>query len=166
MGETCKILCERMKGRQLNTAFGSFQFDSQGITEVPAEYANALLALNGYTLVDGSPAEQGEGEPDGEGVPAEQNGAENDLSGETSGSEENTQDGDEGEPERESEEDTEDEEDDDAEDNKNGSNGLTVEYLNTKNVAQLKKIAKTHNVDLAGAVKKDEIIPIILGAVQ
>ena len=89
-----KILCERMKGRQLNTAFGQFNFDQQGIAEVPDEYANKLLALNGYKLVGGNPAEP-EKEDTQENAPDAQNAAEGSQVDKTSKEEENGQDDDE-----------------------------------------------------------------------
>lgn len=43
---------------------------------------------------------------------------------------------------------------------------LSEESLLEKNVPQLRKIAKDNGIDLAGASKKDEIIAVILGAVN
>lgn len=43
---------------------------------------------------------------------------------------------------------------------------FTEESLSTKNVPQLRKIAKDNNIDIAGANKKDEIIAIIIGAMN
>ena len=43
---------------------------------------------------------------------------------------------------------------------------LTEEVLTTKNVPQLRKIAKDNDIDLNGATKKDEIIAIILGSMK
>lgn len=168
-----KILCERMKGRQLNTAFGQFNFDQQGIAEVPDEHANKLLALNGYKLVGGKPAEP-EKEDTQENAPDAQNAAEGSQVDKTSKEEENGQDDDESGVEQAGKDVQEDEEqpiqdgeeDTEQEPEKSGKPAVTVEYLNGKNVAQLKKIAKDNNIDLAGATKKDEIIPIILGAMN
>lgn len=170
-----KILCERMKGRQLNTAFGQFAFDQQGIAEVPDEHVNKLLALNGYKLVGGKSAE-----PEKEDASDAQNGAENGQVDKTSNEGEDDQKNDESDAEQseegagqEDEDQTEDsddgedaEQENEEEPEKGGKSAVTVEYLNGKNVAQLKKIAKDNNIDLAGAAKKDEIIPIILGAMN
>lgn len=174
-----KILCERMKGRQLNTAFGQFAFDQQGIAEVPDEHVNKLLALNGYKLVGGKPAEP-EKEDNQEDASDAQNGAENGQVDKTSNEGEDDQKNDESDAEQseegagqEDEDQTEDsddgedaEQENEEEPEKSGKPAVTVEYLNGKNVAQLKKIAKDNNIDLAGAAKKDEIIPIILGAMN
>lgn len=165
-----KISCERMKGRQLNTSFGQFKFDQQGVAEVPDEHANKLLALNGYKLIGGKPAEpeKEDGQEDDSGA---QNAAESGQVDKTSDEGENDQNDDESDAEQE-------EESQSVEDGQGGTNDesseeepepeksskFTVEFLNGKNVAQLKKIAKDNNIDLAGATKKDEIIPIILGA--
>lgn len=167
-----KISCGRMKGRQLNTSFGQFKFDQQGIAEVPDEHVNKLLALSGYKLVGGKPAEP-EKEDTQEDEPDAQNGAENGQMDKTSNEGENDQNDDESDAEQSGEDDgqeeekqpdeTEGEEDEPA---KGGKPAVTVEYLNGKNVAQLKKIAKDNGIDLAGAAKKDEIIPIILGAMN
>ena len=165
-----KILCERMKGRQLNTAFGQFSFDSQGIAEVPDEHVNKLLTLSGYKLVGGKPAEPKEEDEQGDASGA-QNDAENGQVDKTSDEGENDQKNDEGDAEeakkdgtQEDDEETEEEPEDDEPEK--GKPAVTVEYLNGKNVAQLKKIAKDNNIDLVGATKKDEIIPIILGAMN
>lgn len=161
-----KILCERMKGRQLNTSFGQFKFDQQGIAEVPDEHANKLLALNGYKLVDGQPAEpeKEDGQEDDSGV---QNDAENGQMDKTSDEDESDQNDDESVTGQSGEDDGEDDPEQEGEGETKGDKpAITLEYLNGKNVAQLKKIAKDNGVDLAGAAKKDEIIPIILGAVN
>ena len=169
-----KILCERMKGRQLNTAFGQFSFDQQGITEVPDEHVNKLLALNGYKLVVGKPVEPEKGNAQGDASGA-QNDAENGQVDKTSTEGENNQNDEKNDAEQSGEDDGQDDEDqneatgedgEDEEPDKSGKPAFTVEYLNGKNVAQLKKIAKDRGIDLVGATKKDEIIPIILGAVN
>ena len=169
-----KILCERMKGRQLNTAFGQFSFDQQGITEVPDEHVNKLLALNGYKLVGGKPVEPEKGNAQGDASGA-QNDAENGQVDKTSTEGENNQNDEKNDAEQSGEDDGQDDEDqneatgedgEDEEPDKSGKPACTVEYLNGKNVAQLKKIAKDRGIDLVGATKKDEIIPIILGAVN
>lgn len=175
-----KILCERMKGRQLNTAFGQFNFDQQGIAEVPDEHANKLLALNGYKLVGGKPAEP-EKEDTQESVFGAQDAAEGGQMDKTSDEGENDQNDDESdaeqsgedagqEDEKQLEQSGDETEEEDAEQGeepeKSGKPAVTVEYLNGKNVAQLKKIAKDNGIDLTGATKKDEIIPIILGAMN
>lgn len=174
-----KISCERMKGRQLTTAFGQFSFDQQGIAEVPDEHVNKLLALNGYKLVGGKPAEPKK-ENTQEDDPDAQSDAENGQVDKTSNEGEDDQKNDESDAEQSEEgagqvdEDHPDETGDgkdteqevEEEPGKSGKPAVTVEYLNGKNVAQLKKIAKDNNIDLAGAAKKDEIIPIILGAMN
>ena len=169
-----KILCERMKGRQLNTAFGQFSFDQQGITEVPDEHVNKLLALNGYKLVGGKPVEPEKGNAQGDASGA-QNDAENGQVDKTSTEGENNQNDEKNDAEQSGEDDGQDDEDqneatgedgEDEEPDKSGKPAFTVEYLNGKNVAQLKKIAKDRGIDLVRATKKDEIIPIILGAVN
>lgn len=159
-----KVSCERMKGRQLNTAFGQFKFDQQGIAEVPDEYVNKLLTLNGYKLVGDKPAE-----PEKEDVPDVQNGAESGQVDKTSNGGENDENGVEQSEEdagQEDENQPDEVEDAEQEPEKSDKPAVTVEYLNGKNVAQLKKIAKDNGIDLAGATKKDEIIPIILGAMN
>lgn len=169
-----KVLCERMKGRQLNTSFGQFHFDQQGMAEVPDEHVNKLLTLNGYKLVVGGKPAPDDGDDEKEDASGAQNDAESGQVDKTSDDEENTQNDDENDAEQagddEGEDNPEDEEqqDDDSEEQpeKGGKPAMSVEYLNSKNVAQLKKIAKDNGVDLAGATKKDEIIPIILGAVN
>ena len=169
-----KILCERMKGRQLNTAFGQFSFDQQGITEVPDEHVDKLLALNGYKLVGGKSVEPEKGNAQGDASGA-QNDAENGQVDKTSTEGENNQNDEKNDAEQSGEDDGQDDEDqneatgedgEDEEPDKSGKPAFTVEYLNGKNVAQLKKIAKDRGIDLVGATKKDEIIPIILGAVN
>ena len=88
---------------------------------------------------------------------------------------ENNQNDEKNDAEQSGEDDGQDDEDqneatgedgEDEEPDKSGKPAFTVEYLNGKNVAQLKKIAKDRGIDLVGATKKDEIIPIILGAVN
>lgn len=170
-----KISCERMKGRQLTTSFGQFHFDQQGIVEVPDEHVNKLLALNGYKLVGGKPAEP-EKEDNQEDAPDAQNAAEGGQVDKTSEEEEDDQKNDEsdaeqseegaGQEDEEQPDDTGEEDAEQKEPEKSGKPAVTVEYLNGKNVAQLKKIAKDNGIDLAGATKKDEIIPIILGAMN
>lgn len=169
-----KILCERMKGRQLNTAFGQFSFDQQGMAEVPDEHVNKLLALSGYKLVGGKPAEP-EKDNAQEDASGAQNDAENGQVDKTSTEGENNQNDEKNDAEQSWEDDGQDDEDqneetgedgEDEEPDKGGKPAFTVEYLNGKNVAQLKKIAKDRGIDLVGATKKDEIIPIILGAVN
>lgn len=174
-----KISCERMKGRQLNTSFGQFHFDQQGIAEVPDEHVNKLLALNGYKLVGGKPAEP-ENEDNQEDAPDAQNAAEGGQVDKTSEEEKDDQKNDESDAEQSEEGDGQEDEEqpdekedaeqgneeDEEEPEKSGKPAVTVEYLNGKNVAQLKKIAKDNGIDLAGATKKDEIIPIILGAMN
>lgn len=170
-----KISCEHMKGRQLTTSFGQFSFDQQGIAEVPDEHVNKLLALNGYKLVGGKPAEPEKGDNQ-EDAPDDQNAAEGGQVDKTSENEEDDQKNDEsdaeqseegaGQEDEEQPDDTGEEDAEQEEPEKSGKPAVTVEYLNGKNVAQLKKIAKDNNIDLAGAAKKDEIIPIILGAMN
>lgn len=62
------------------------------------------------------------------------------------------------EVEQEAEEETVVESDEDA------GEELSEEFLNGKNIMQLKKIAKDNNIELSGANRKDEIISIILAA--
>ena len=157
-----EILCERMKGRQLNTAFGQFKFDQQGIAEIPDEHVNKLLALSGYKLVSDTGGESVE--PEKEDEPDAQNDTENGQMNKTLDEEENDQNDNKNDAEQV--EDEQDEETEQEDEPKNSKPAVTVEYLNSKNVAQLKKIAKDNDIDLAGAAKKDEIIPIILGVMN
>ena len=163
-----KIHSERMKGRQLATAFGTFTFVADGIAEVPDEHVNKLLAIKGYKAV-GTPQNEEE-TPDMETNPPEEektqnddlNGAEDNQKDDDS-EEEKTSDGDDSTEEKDSEEET----DGDTEESEETPDKYTLEELEKiKNVQQLKKIAKDNNIDLNGATKRDEIIPIILGAMN
>lgn len=138
-----KIINNRLKGKQLATSYGKVQFNSDGVAEIEnEELVEKLLKLNGYKLVEGdeNSAENRQEEPD---------------AGKTSAVEETTQKNDEDTSEDEPEE-----------DDGVAETEYTEESLMEKNVPQLKKVAKDNDIDLAGATKKDEIIAIILGALN
>ena len=143
-----KVLNESMKGKTVVMACGQVSFDENGVAEIAdEEFVAELVQLNGYSMADGStPApKKPVFEP-----------ADNDTD-ETSTEEKNTQNDaetDENDGQEESSEETSETEE----------SGLTIADLEKKNVAQLKKIAKDNDVDLAGASKKDEIMSIIIGA--
>lgn len=137
-----KIFNNRLKGKQLSTSYGKVQFNSDGVAEIEnEELVEKLLELNGYKLVEGdeNAAENHQEKPD---------------AGKTSTAEETTQ--------KNAEDTSEDEEEDDGV----AETEYTEESLMEKNVPQLKKVAKDNDIDLAGATKKDEIIAIILGALN
>ena len=66
-------------------------------------------------------------------------------------------------PEEGADEDTSTSEDDNTDDESDDKEDL-VEELQKMSIVQIRKYAKEHNIDLAGAAKKDEIIAIIVGA--
>lgn len=138
-----KIINNRLKGKQLATSYGKVQFNSDGVAEIEnEELVEKLLKLNGYKLVEGdeNSDENRQEEPD---------------AGKTSAAEETTQKNDEDTSEDEPEE-----------DDGVAETEYTEESLMEKNVPQLKKVAKDNDIDLAGATKKDEIIAVILGALN
>lgn len=165
-----KVLCERMKGRPLVTAFGTFQFDSQGVADVPDEHVEKLLTLKGYREIgkeDEQPTETQQ-----ENAPDDQNDSENIQVGENASEEKNDQENDESNGEDVQVENTggDDEDEETSADSQGVADDqkevVTADTFEGKNVAQLKKIAKDNNIDLAGATKKDEIIPILIGAMN
>lgn len=157
-----KVYSERLRNRVLKTAFGEFSFDGQGVAEVPDEHVKKLLALKGYHLPKGETAPNTENtgeEAPQPSAPAEQETPETPSMGENPSDDEN---------EQETDESTEGDENEDegTGEEKTEKKSYTVEQLESKNVAQLKKIAKDNNIDLAGATKKDEIIPVIIGGLN
>ena len=160
-----KVLCERMKGRPLVTAFGTFQFDSQGVADVPDEHVEKLLTLKGYREVGKEDKQTTETQQ--EDASNGQNDAKNTQVGKNTPEEENNQENDESSGDDEQVEDAGNDEEA-AADSQEGEQKevVTAETFEGKNVAQLKKIAKDNNIDLAGATKKDEIIPILIGAMN
>lgn len=163
-----KVLCERMKGRPLVTAFGTFQFDSQGVADVPDEHVEKLLTLKGYREI-GKEDEQST-ETQQENAPDDQNDAENTQVGENASEEKNDQENDESSGEDVQAENAGGGDEEVAADSQGVADDqkevVTADTFEGKNVAQLKKIAKDNNIDLAGATKKDEIIPILIGAMN
>ena len=142
-----KIFNGNNKGQSIATAIGLISFDENGIAEVnDEEMAEKLLQLDGYKR------------PDGEGAPKQPQSEPKKAEVENNSSEEeNTQ---------ETEENTSDNEEENVEEEKSEGEELTEEVLTTKNVPQLRKIAKDNDIDLNGATKKDEIIAIILGSMK
>lgn len=152
-----KIKSERMKNRKLNTSFGQFTFDSEGITDVPEEHVHKLLALKGYKLLNGGDGQTDDTEGDQKTT---QNG-ENSTQVTSSPDEgENTQN----EDEKQQDDDDSEGEDDESDDTEGEE--LDAEKLDKLTVPQLKKIAKEREIDLNGASKKDEIIAIIIGSIE
>lgn len=136
-----KIFNNRLKGKQLATSGGKIQFNAEGVAEIAnEELVEKLLGLKGYSLVEDTenPVKNPKKEPD------------------------MVKSSDEDEKPQEEDENTSDEEDAEGV----AEAEYTEESLMEKNVPQLKKVAKDNNIDLAGATKKDEIIAIILGAMN
>ena len=61
---------------------------------------------------------------------------------------------------------TEEEIPEDEDDKTSESAKFDAEDLDKMTVPALKKVAKDNGIDLAGATKKDDIIPIILGSMK
>ena len=130
-----KVKCQRMKGKRLVTSFGLLTFDSNGITELPEERVKEFLCIKGFELVD---------EASNSGVESPENSSTEDLSKDEKDSQEDH--------ERASEDSYEEKPD------------KKLPDFSKMNIPQLKKYAKEHDIDLAGANKKDEIIPILTGS--
>lgn len=143
-----KIYNGRHKGSSIATSIGIITFDANGIADVDdEEMVEKLLQLDGYERPD---SEEADKQPEQSEQP--QNETKQPAAEENSSEEENDQKNDESTSEDEKE--------------KADSEELTEEVLTTKNVPQLRKIAKDNNIDLNGATKKDEIVAIILGSLQ
>lgn len=164
------IRCERMKGRKLNTSFGVFAFDSKGEVEVADEDAKKLLTLKGYTQV---------GEASEEGCDDDENDVKEPQVNSSSTEEEKQQESDASQvkddeqtgdnsavTENEDKEPEKEPSTEVADENTDEGIKITVEELESKNVPQLKKIASENGIDLNGATKKNDIIPILIGALS
>lgn len=148
-----KVRNENMKGKTVVMACGQVSFDSQGIAEIPDDFAVELVQLNGYEAVDGIPQPNPEADETLAETETQQEDAETDENGQ-----EETQ------PEENPDQTENDEEKSEDDAQGKDESTLTIADLEGKNVAQLKKVAKDNDVDLAGATKKDEIMSIIIGA--
>lgn len=130
-----KIMNLRMKGKRLVTAFGLIQFDSDGVVDLPEEQAEEFLKMKGF-----EPAEEIKN-------PEQETTNESPVVN-SSTEEENKQKNDEDKQEDENQDEPAEETPD----------------FDKMTVPQLKKYAKEHDIDLMGANKKDEIIPLIIGS--
>lgn len=134
-------------GKSVLTAIGSIQFDNNGVAEVKDEdFAKSLLELKGYEPADPNAIVEMPEEPETteDAAPEEVDNGEEETSEEV--------------------ETTEDAEAGDDTDEAGDDNDELINELNAMTVPQLRKYAKDNNIDLQGASKKDEIIPVILGA--
>lgn len=122
-----KVINLSMKNRKMVTSFGKFEFDSNGVVDIPEDYVQSILEIPGFDPVEGIkiPDQKTTKTPAVEVSSAEV---------------ETDQEDDESTPEND-----------------------LAEELDKLTVPQLKKYAKDHGVDIMGATKKDEIIPLILG---
>lgn len=152
-----KVRNENMKGKTVVMACGQVSFDAQGIAEIPDDFAVELVQLNGYEAVDGIPQPNPEENPE-----ADETSTETETQQEDAGTDENGQEETQPEENPDQTENDEEKSEDDAQGKDEST--LTIADLEGKNVAQLKKVAKDNDVDLAGATKKDEIMSIIIGA--
>ena len=130
-----KIMNLRMKGKRLVTAFGLIQFDSNGVVDLPEEQAEEFLKMKGFESAE----ETKNSEQETTNEPPVVN---------SSTEEENKQKNDEDKQEDENQDESAEETPD----------------FDKMTVPQLKKYAKEHDIDLMGANKKDEIIPLIIGS--
>lgn len=122
-----KVINLSMKNRKMVTSFGQFEFDSEGVVDIPEDHVQSILDIPGFNPVEGIKI------PDQETTKI--------PSVETSSAEVET--------DQEIDESTEETD--------------LAEKLDKLTVPQLKKYAKDHDIDIMGATKKDEIIPLILG---
>lgn len=122
-----KVINLSMKNRKMVTSFGKFEFDSDGVVDIPEEHVQSILEIPGFDPVEGIKI------PD-------QKTTETPAVEVSSAEVETDQEDDESTPEND-----------------------LAEELDKLTVPQLKKYAKDHGVDIMGATKKDEIIPLILG---
>lgn len=144
-----------MKSKNVVTSYGTFEFDSEGVSEMTDEQAERLSKLRGYKILDnaeGTSSEDDKEDSEGKSSDNEENDQIEDEIHEEESSEDDDQDLEDADP------DTSDNEDEETEEQ------FTEEKLDKLTVAQLKKIAKDAEVDLNGATKKDEIICILLGS--
>lgn len=141
-----KIRNVQMKNLLLTVSNGAqVQFNAKGEAEVDDELGDQLVQLNGYVDTEAIPSDD-EDTPTAEETPAEEPAA---AAGDV--------------PEEVADEDTSTSEDDNTDDESDDKEDL-VEELQKMSIVQIRKYAKEHNIDLAGAAKKDEIIAIIVGA--
>ena len=148
-----KIFNGNHKGKSIATAIGLISFDENGIAEVDdEEMVEKLLQLDGYERPEGEEVSEQPKQSE-----HHQNEAKQPEVKENSSGGENTQ---------ENDEDNSDDEKEKVGEEKSEGEELTEEVLTTKNVPQLRKIAKDNNIDLNGATKKDEIVAIILGSMK
>ena len=151
-----KIFNNRLKGKKLATSKGLIQFDANGIADIPdEELVTKLLELKGYEKAedDSQDAQDGKKESETENTTTQEEKHEFEASGQ---------------PEEDSSSESTPEEVEQAEETEPEETETTPygEELLEKNVPQLKKIAKEKGIDLNGANKKDEIIAILLGAMN
>ena len=145
-----KIVNTTLKGQGVMTAFGRVEFNDEGISgEVSDELRDAIICLEGYSVLDEEESKTGEDavtEPGVDKLPPEGENAQEEQS---KGVEDENPD-----------------ENEKSEDGKNSEKDEKSEEIEFEkmNVPQLKKYAKENGIDLMGASKKDEILPIILGA--
>ncbi len=128
------VLGTTIKNGKIATSFGVFNF-VEGKADIPDDAAEKLVSL---------PTFQYEDEQVGPNKPEEKPAPEEEVKQENS----NTQESEIEQPEPQQEEKVEAKFDE--------------KELNTKNVAQLRKIAKDNGIDIGDASKKDEIIAILM----
>lgn len=128
-----KIMNLRMKEKRLVTAFGLIQFDSDGIVDLPEDQAEEFLKLAGFESVK-------------EIKNSEQKTTNEPPVINSSTDEENKQKNDKNKQEDENQDEP----------------AKEILDFDKMTVLQLKKYAKEHDIDLMGANKKDEIIPLIV----
>ena len=134
-----KITNLRLKGKKLVTSYGTISFDANGVTDVPEELAKELLEIKGF-------------EPEEETKDFGQKTEDKPQVGNSSTDEETTQKNDESTQEDENQDEPEE------------TSAEETPDFESLTVPQLKKYAKEHDIDLMGANKKDEIIPLIVGS--
>lgn len=169
-----KIINPKMKGRKLTTSLGMVEFDETGVAEVSEEQSDLLSSLGGYDILtedensgqeDEIPDKMGKSSDKQENQQGEDKGVSPEDEGETL--KDNTSEDKKLNEEKETPKvEKSDEDDEDNEDIDTDTDILTEDELSKMNVPQLKKVAKENDIDLNGATKKDDIIPIILGAIN
>lgn len=131
-----KVKCQRMKGKRLVTSFGLLTFDLNGVVELPEEKVKEFLCIKGFELVEEIASNSG--------VESPENSSTEDLSKDEKDIQKNSERA--------------------SEDNSKENSDEKLPDFSKMNIPQLKKYAKEHDIDLAGANKKDEIIPILTGS--
>ena len=156
-----KVTNLRMKSKRLVIGQDMVEFDAAGVAEVTSEQADILVGLNGgYSVLEDENIDpQDENPPQVDKSSNEEEKPQIEDSG-VSGEDETIP---EEKPEIET---TEEEIPEDEDDKTSESAKFDAEDLDNMTVPALKKVAKDNGIDLAGATKKDDIIPIILGSMK